>query len=183
MKSIGNNRNWKIALVSAGTAAVLGIGVATGAHAFAGSNSTTYVAAPPAQAAVPIAKFDVRKTSSTKHVAAKRPAKALSTFEGELSLDDGLVKLDVQRIGGAANSNYSWQLLEHHAVLQLEQGVRIVDRSGRQIAPVLADDSIALVQGRLLPRSAWRWNDDGELRPVIRAHRIVVLRLDRESGD
>ena len=183
MKSTRNTRNWKIAAVSAGTAAVLGIGVATGAHAFAGSK-TTYVAAPPAQAAVPIAKLEVRKTSpSTKHVVAKRPAKALSTFEGELSLHDGLVKLDVQRIGGARSSQYSWQLFEHHAVLQLEQGVRIVDRNGRQISPVLADDSIARVQGRLLPRSAWRWSDDGDLRPVIRAHRIVVLRLDPHFGD
>jgi hypothetical protein len=63
------------------------------------------------------------------------------------------------------------------------QGVRIVDRSGRQIAPALADDAIARVQGRLLPRSAWRWSDDGDLRPVIHAQRIVVLRLDPDFGD
>jgi hypothetical protein len=51
-----------------------------------------------------------------------------------------------------------------------------------QIAPALVDDAIARVHGRLLPASAWRWSDD-ELRPVIRAQRIVVLRLDREFGD
>lgn len=181
MKSIRNRKHWKAALVSVGTLAVLGIGVATGASAFAGSN-TTRVAAAPATPTVATKAREVRRLAASPPSHAKQPARALSTFEGELSLDDGLVKLKVQRILGG-NSRYSWQLFEHRAVLAMGQGVRIVDRSGRQVAPAFADDSIARVQGRLLPRSAWRWSDDGDLRPVIHAQRIVVLRFDHELGD
>jgi hypothetical protein len=183
MKPIRNTREWKIALISAGTAAVLGIGMTTGAHAFAGSN-TTYLSATPAKQVVAVAKRDVRESAdSTKRRAAKRPAKALSTFEGKLSVDDGLFKLEVQRIIGKGSSQYSWQLFEHHAVLQLAPGVGIVDGRGMQVAPALADDAIVRVQGRLLARSSWQWSDDGDLRPLIRAQRIVVLRLDHELGD
>ena len=181
MKSIGNRREWKVALVSAGAVAVLGIGVATGASAFAGSN-TTRLAAAPANPVVATKGREVRRLAASPKPAKAKPASAFSTFEGELSLDDGLVKLEVQRILGR-NSRYSWQLFEHRAVVALGQGVRILDRSGRQVAPAFADDSIARVQGRLLPRSAWRWSDDGDLRPVIHAQRIVVLRFDHESGD
>ena len=182
MKGITDRSGWKIAVVSAGTAAVLGIGMATGAHAFGGSK-TTYLAAAPAKQVLAVTKQEVRESADSKPRAEKRPAKALSVYEGKLSVDDGLLKLEVQRILGKKSSQYTWQLFEHHAVLRLGSGVGIVDRSGRQVAPAFADDSIARVQGRLLPRSAWRWSDDGDLRPVIHAQRIVVLRFDHELGD
>ena len=181
MKGIRNRREWKVALISAGTAAVLGIGMATGAHAFAGSNGT-YLAATPAKQVLAVTKQQVRESAhSTKRPAAKRPAKALSTFEGKLSVDDGLVKLEVQRIIG--KQSYSWQLFEHHALLHLAPGVGIIDGRGMQVAPALADDAIVRVQGRLVRRSSWQWSDDGDLRPVIWAQRITVLRLDQEFGD
>lgn len=181
MKRIGKRTERKMALAAAGTAAVLGIGVATGAYAFAGS-STTRAAASPAAPAVAAGTPAVRGTTlSTKPAVSKRPARPLSTFEGKLGLDDGLVKLKVLRIvGGSAQP--SWQLFEHRAVLAVGPRPRIVDGQGRKISFALVDDAIARVHGRLLPTSTWRWSDD-ELRPVIRAQRIVVLRLDREFGD
>jgi hypothetical protein len=183
MKGIRNRREWKVALISASTAAVLGMGMAAGAHAFAGPN-TTYLAATRAKQVVAVTKREVRESAaSTKRLAAKRPAKALATFEGELSVDDGLFKLDVQRMVGKESSRYSWQLFEHRAALHLAPGVGIVDWRGMQVAPALADDAIVRVRGRLLPRSSWQWSDDGDLRPVINAQRIVVLRLDHELGD
>jgi hypothetical protein len=182
MKNFRNSTERKVALVAAGAAAALGIGVAAGAYGFAGS-STNWTAASPATRAVAVEKLALRQTAhSTKRAVPNRPAPALSTFDGKLSLDDGLVKLKVLRIVGAGNSQRSWQLFEHRAVLDVGPRVRIVDGRGMQIAPALVDDAIARVHGRLLPASAWRWSDD-ELRPVIRAQRIVVLRLDREFGD
>jgi hypothetical protein len=182
MKNFRNTTERRVALAAAGAAAALGIGVATGAYTFAGS-STTRTAGSPAVRAVAGEKLaPSRATRSTMRAVAKRPAPALSTFDGKLSLDDGLVKLKVLRIVGAGSSRRSWQLFEHRALLDVGPRVRIVDGRGLQIAPALADDAIARVHGRLLPASAWRWSDD-ELRPVIRAQRIVVLRLDRELGD
>ena len=181
MKKIGNRTEWKVALAAMGTTAVLGIGIATGTYAFAGSGKTR-IAASPATPAIAAGKPALRATAlSTKRTASDRPARTLPTFEGKLGLDDGLVKLKVLRIVGASSQN-SWQLFEHRAVLAVGPRPRFVDTRGRQIPFALVDDAIARVHGRLLPTSAWRWSDD-ELRPVIRAHRIVVLRLDREFGD
>jgi hypothetical protein len=119
---------------------------------------------------------------TTKRSAAVRRAPALARFEGKLSLDDGLFKLKVMRIVGAGSSQYSWQLYEHRAALDVGPNVRIADGRGRQISLAFIDDAIVRVYGRLLPTTAWRWTDDG-LRPVIRVQRIVVLRLDPEFGD
>jgi hypothetical protein len=183
VRTISSTKGLKAALVAVGTVAILGAGMVTGAHAFAGSNTTQLVPAP-ATPAVAVTKQVTRRLSvhSSKRSAAVRRAPALSSFEGKLSLDDGLFKLKVMRIVGAGSSQYSWQLYEHRAALDVGPRVRIVDGRGRQIALAFIDDAIVRVHGRLLPTSAWRWTEDG-LRPVIRAERIVVLRLDPEFGD
>ena len=183
MRTISSTKGSKAALVAVGTVAILGAGMVTGAHAFAGSSTTQLVPAP-ATPAVAVTKQVTRRLSvhSSRRSAAVRRAPALSSFEGKLSLDDGLFKLKVMRIVGAGSSQYSWQLYEHRAALDVRPNVRIVDGRGRQISLAFIDDAIVRVYGRLLPTTAWRWTDDG-LRPVIRAQRIVVLRLDPEFGD
>jgi hypothetical protein len=183
VRTIGSTTRLKAALVAVGTVAILGAGVATGAYAFADSN-TTQLAPAPATPGVAVTTQMTRRVSvhTTKRSAAVRRAPALARFEGKLSLDDGLFKLKVMRIVGAGSSQYSWQLYEHRAALDVGPNVRIADGRGRQISLAFIDDAIVRVYGRLLPTTAWRWTDDG-LRPVIRVQRIVVLRLDPEFGD
>lgn len=175
-RTIGTER--KAALVAVGTAAILG--VATGAYAFGGSSSPRPTLAQ-ARPAVAPATYPKRAARSSQGPVARAHQQAPSAFEGELSLDDGLVKLKVLRIV-AGRPRQAWRLFEHRAVLDLSPHARIVDTRGGKISPAIVDDAIARVSGRLLPTSAWRWTDD-ELRPVIHAQRIVVLRLDRTFGD
>ena len=194
MRSIGSTTRLKATLVAVGTVAILGAGVATGAYAFSGSNTTQLVPAlatpagpatpaAPATLAVAATNQEVRRVSMhAKRVTAVRRAPALSMYEGKLSLDDGYFKLKVMHIVGARNSQYSSQLYEHRAALDAAPRVPLVDWRGRHVSPAFADDAIVRVYGRLLPTSAWRWTDDG-LRPVIHAQRIVILRFDPEFGD
>ena len=189
MRSIGSTTRLKATLVAVGTVAILGAGVATGAYAFSGSNTTQLVPAlatpaAPATLAAAATKQEVRRASvhATKRATVVRRASALSMYEGKLSLDDGYFKLKVMHIVGARNSQSSWQLYEHRAALDAAPRVPLVDWRGRHVSPALVDDAIVRVYGRLLPTSAWRWTDDG-LRPVIGAQRIVILRFDPESGD
>lgn len=183
MRSIGSTTRLKATVVAVGTVAILGAGVATGAYAFSGSNTTQLVPAL-ATPAVAATKQEVRRVSvhATKRATAVRRAPARSMYEGKLSLDDGFFKLKVMHIVGARNSQYSWQLYEHRAALDVGPRVPLVDWRGRHLSPAFVDDAIVRVYGRLLPTSAWRWTDDG-LRPVIRAQRIVILRFDPEFGD
>ena len=197
MRSTGSTTRLKVTL-AAGTVAILGVGVATGAYAFSGSNTTQLVPAPatpsvatanqlvpaPATPAVAVTKPVVRRVSvrATKRATVVRRAPALSLYEGKLSLDDGLFKLKVMHIVGARNSQASWQLYEHRAALDIGPRVPLVDWRGGHVSPALVDDAIVRVYGRLLPTSAWRWTDDGP-RPVIRAQRIVILRFDPDFGD
>lgn len=183
MRNISSTTRLKAALVAVGTVAILGAGVATGAYAFSGS-STTQLAPAPAAPAVAVAMQSVRRPSvhATKPAVRVRRAPAFSIFEGKLSLDDGFFMLKVMRIAGAGSSQYAWQLYAHRALLDVGPRVRIADGRGGQISAAFVDDAIVRVYGRLLPTSAWRWTDGG-LRPVIRAQRIVVLRLDPEFGD
>jgi hypothetical protein len=199
MRGTNSRITRRIAVVAAVTAAVGGAGVALGAYAFGGSDAAPshlavgVIGNGPARAQLaavaPTALYPhrTRKPTAQPKVAARHAASrrvpAVSSFEGKLGLDDGLVKLKVYRVlGPAARSQLAFWLLEHRAVLQIGPGVRVVDQRGAQVSLALIDDAIVRVHGRLLPTASWYRNDD-ELRPVIRVQRVVVLQLDRGLGD
>jgi hypothetical protein len=51
---------------------------------------------------------------------------------------------------------------------------KISNRLGRLVRLPL-DDATARVSGRLLPQSAWRLDDDGQLLPTLAANHIILL--------
>ena len=185
MRGISKRRQWTIAVAAAAT--VAGGGVAMGAYAFGGTKTPGLA---PLQAQRVVRTVSPRPAETrqlTVHVAARpkasRPAPAATSFEGKLSLHDGLVKLKVLRVvAPSRSSQLSWQLLGRKAYLEIGPSVQIRDARGAQIPFSFVDDAIARVQGRLLPTASWRWDDD-ELRPVISVRRIVILRLDPDFGD
>jgi len=183
MRGISKRMQLTITLAAAGTVA----GVAMGAYAFGGTKNPSLA---PLQAH-PVARVVAMQPAETRqltvHTAARpkasRPVTPATSFEGKLSLHDGLVKLKVLRVfAPTRSSQLSWQLLGRKAFLEVGPSVEIRDSRGAQIPFSLVDDAIARVHGRLLPAASWRWDDD-ELRPVISVRRIVVLRLDPALGD
>jgi len=50
----------------------------------------------------------------------------------------------------------------------------VTNRAGQRVRLPL-EDATARVVGRLLPRSAWRVDDDGQLLATFAAKRVVVL--------
>ncbi len=118
-------------------------------------------------------------SGATERRQALPAANGLASFEGKLSLDDGLVKLKVVRVLTPGNARITGLLLGRKALLDVGLDVRISDTRGAQIPFPLIDDAIARVSGRLLPTGAWRWDGD-DLRPVIATRRIAILQLDRD---
>ena len=187
MRGISSRTKWTIALAATGTVAVASAGIAMGAYALGGmkTSSQAPLLAHPVTRAVAMRPTQARQL--TVHAAARtkasRAATAPTSFEGKLSLHDGLVKLKVLRVfAPTRSSQLSWQLLGRKAFLEIGPRVQIRDSRGAQIPLSLVDDAIARVQGRLLPAASWRWSDD-ELRPVISVRRVVILRLDPDFGD
>ena len=57
---------------------------------------------------------------------------------------------------------------------------KVTNLTGRP-ARLPLDEAIAHITGRLLPRSAWRVDDDGQLLPTFAASRVVLLSSQREQ--
>ena len=65
-------------------------------------------------------------------------------------------------------------LLVDRDVLLLVARASVTNRAGQRVRLPL-EDATARVVGRLLPRSAWRVDDDGQLLATFAAKRVVVL--------
>ena len=101
-----------------------------------------------------------------KHLVAKRVLR-LQGLTGELShKDTGAFELKVTvRQNG---------LLVDRDVLLLVARAVVTNRAGQRVRLPL-EDATARVVGRLLPRSAWRVDDDGQLLATFAAKGVVVL--------
>ena len=99
----------------------------------------------------------------------------LQGFTGELSQkDSGAVELKVTLRQNGLLVDRDVRLLIAHAT--------ITNRIGRRVQ--LLDDATARVTGTMLPRSAWRYDDDGQLLATFAANRIIILATARpESQD
>jgi hypothetical protein len=56
---------------------------------------------------------------------------------------------------------------------------KVTNLTGRPMRLPL-DEANARITGKLLPRSAWRLDDDGQILPTIAATRIVLISVQRE---
>ena len=94
-------------------------------------------------------------------------ATRLQGFTGELSRkDSGALELKVTlRQNG---------LLVDRDVRLLVARAKVTNRLGR-IVQLPLDDATARVTGTMLPRSAWRLDDDGQLIATFAATRVIVL--------
>jgi hypothetical protein len=91
----------------------------------------------------------------------------LQGFTGELSYKDtGAFELKVTLRQNGVLVDRDVRLLVAHA--------KVSNRLGRLIRLPL-DDATARVTGRMLPQSAWRLDDDGQLLPTFAATRIILL--------
>jgi hypothetical protein len=59
---------------------------------------------------------------------------------------------------------------------------KVTNLAGRPVALPL-DDANARVTGKLLPRSAWRLDDDGQLLPTFAANRVIVIATTPQETD
>ena len=94
-------------------------------------------------------------------------AKRVPGFTGELShKDTGAfeLKITVRQSG----------LLVDRDLRVLVARAKVTNRAGRGVRLPL-DDAMARVTGAMLPRSAWRADDDGRLIPTFAATRVVVI--------
>jgi hypothetical protein len=176
MRRINTKTRFTIALATTGTVAVASAGMALGAHVFAPAKAPDRVV--PSRVVIARVPDRVVVARVPARVTKPRPAAALNSFEGKLSVDDGVLKLKVLRVfGPTRGSQLSWQLLDRKAYLATGALVQLRDARGALIPLGVADDAIVRVQGKLLPTGSWRWDED-ELRPVISVQRIVILRLE-----
>jgi hypothetical protein len=59
---------------------------------------------------------------------------------------------------------------------------RVTNLAGRPVR-IPFDEANARISGKLLPRSAWRLDDDGQLLPTIAATRVVVIAIPQDETD
>jgi hypothetical protein len=57
---------------------------------------------------------------------------------------------------------------------------KVTNLTGRPM-PLPLDEANARITGKLLPRSAWRFDDDGKLLPTFAASRVVLIPTPREQ--
>jgi hypothetical protein len=57
---------------------------------------------------------------------------------------------------------------------------KVTNLTGRPM-PLPLDEANARITGKLLPRSAWRFDDDGKLLPTFAASRVVLIATQREQ--
>ena len=129
----------------------------TGAAVAAGPFNTTS-----APTATPQISFTEQAVVPTKPL-----ARRVQGLSGELSRKDTgafELKLTVRQNGELVDRDV--RILVAHAT--------VTNRLGR-IVRLPLDDATAHVTGVMLPRNAWRLDDDGQLTPTFAAKRVVVL--------
>ena len=141
---------------------ISGIVLAIAAAAVAGvaiaSNSSS-----DAPAASVIAQSSFSPQTPARPTAVRR----VQAFTGELSRKDtGAFELKVTLRQNGLLVDRDVRLLVAHA--------KVTNRLGR-IVRLPLDDATARVTGVLLPRSAWRLDDDGQLIPTFAANRVIVI--------
>ena len=100
-------------------------------------------------------------------VARKHVVKRLQGLTGELShKDTGAFELKI-------TVRQNGELVERD-VRVLVARAKVTNRAGQRVRLPL-DDATAHVTGGMLPRSAWRFDDDGKLLATFAANRVVVL--------
>jgi hypothetical protein len=93
-------------------------------------------------------------------------SKQLRLFVGELSRKDNGFELKLTTLQNGETVDSDVRVLVAHA--------RITNRAGTLVRLPL-EDANARVSAVLLPRSAWRLNDDGELVPTLAAKRVIII--------
>ena len=127
--------------------------------------------------------FDAAAATVTPEVAYAQPsvaqtqtaAKPVQRLTGELSQKDTgafELKITVRRNG----------MLVDRDVRLLVARAKVTNRAGRRVR--LLDDATARVTGAMLPRSAWRLDDDGEVIATFAASRVLVIATSpRDEAD
>jgi hypothetical protein len=119
--------------------------------------------------------FDAAAATVTPEVAYAQPsvapaqttAKRVQSLTGELShKDTGAFELKV-----AVRQN---GVLVDRDVRVLVARAKVTNRAGRRVRLPL-DEATARVMGAMLPRSAWRVDDDGRLIATFAASRVLVI--------
>jgi hypothetical protein len=110
----------------------------------------------------------MQQSSLTQQTATHQTvATRLGGLTGELSRKDtGAFELKVTLRQNGVFVERDVRLLVAHA--------KVTNRLGRLVRLPL-DDATARVSGRMLPHSAWRQDDDGQLLPTFAANRIILL--------
>jgi hypothetical protein len=107
-----------------------------------------------------------------------RPAsKQMRLFAGELSRKDGGFELKLKTLQNGETVEREVRVLVANA--------RITNGAGTAVRLPL-EDADARVSASMLPRSAWRLDDEGRLVPTLAAKRIVVTAAtgsDQTTGD
>ena len=132
--------------------------------------------------------FDAAAATITPEAAYAQPSvaqtqtavKRVQTFTGELShKDTGAFELKI-----AVRQN---GVLVDREVRVLVARAKVTNRAGRRVRLPL-DEATARVTGAMLPRSAWRVDDDGRLVATFAASRVLVIattppdEADQEEG-
>ena len=94
-------------------------------------------------------------------------AKRVQAFTGELShKDTGAFELKITVLQNGVLVDRDVRILVARAT--------VTNRAGQRVRLPL-DDATARVTGAMLPRSAWRFDDDGKLLPTFAVKRVIVL--------
>jgi hypothetical protein len=141
---------------------VVTVAVAAGAAVASSTTSSSSVVSLAPQASL------TQQSSLTQQTATYQTVQTrLQGFTGELSRkDSGAFELKVTLRQNGVLVERDVRLLIVHA--------KVSNRLGRLVRLPL-DDATARVSGRMLPRSAWRLDDDGQLLPTFAANRIILL--------
>jgi hypothetical protein len=141
---------------------VVTVAVAAGAAVASNTTSSSSVVSLAPQSSL------MQQSSLTQQTATHQTAQTrLEGFTGELSRKDtGAFELKVTLRQHGVFVERDVRLLVAHA--------KVTNRLG-QLVRLPLDDATARVSGKMLPRSAWRLDDDGQLLPTIAATRVIVL--------
>jgi hypothetical protein len=140
---------------------ITGIVLAVGGVAYASNSHQTTAATDLAQ--VSFTPQVVPQVVPQKQIAVTR----VQQFAGELTRKDtGAFELKI--------GERDLRILVAHA--------KVTNLAGRPVALPL-DDANARVTGKLLPRSAWRLDDDGQLLPTFAANRVIVIATTPQESD
>jgi hypothetical protein len=140
---------------------VVTVAVAAGAAVASNTSSSSAVSLAPQSSLM-------QQRSLTQQTATHQTVQTrLVGFTGELSRkDSGAFELKVTLRQNGVLVDRDVRLLVAHA--------KVTNRLGRLVQLPL-DDATARVAGRMLPQSAWRLDDDGQLLPTIAATRVILL--------